>query len=83
MENSKIVAGRFFYGVRKDGREFIGEIASVRTLPKGTLVVVFDSDEEGYRYRSVYLENMASFNVYMDSMELSSAVCDSNSSFWA
>lgn len=57
------VAGMYIKAVRNDGKLFHGMIESVRSMPKGTLVVVASRGEsmETYHvqidYSSVYLEN--------------------------
>jgi nucleoside-triphosphatase THEP1 len=57
------VAGMYIKAVRNDGKVFHGMIQSVRSMPKGTLVVVSSRGEsmEPYHvqidYSSVYLEN--------------------------
>jgi nucleoside-triphosphatase THEP1 len=69
MENMKMittlqpVSGMYIKAIRKDGKLFHGMIESVRSMPKGTLVVVASRGEsmEAYHvqidYTSVYLEN--------------------------
>jgi len=57
-ENLTITAGMFFHSTRKDGRHLDGIIESVRHLPKGTLVTLFQGwSHDGKDYVSVYLEN--------------------------
>lgn len=65
-----VITGRYIYAVRNDGREFVGRIANVKALPKGTLVTI-ENDAE---YRNVYLENLKNWEVYRDDVELPTAV---------
>ena len=56
------VSGMYIKAIRKDGKLFHGMIENVRSMPKGTLVVVASRGEvEDYHvqinYTSVYLEN--------------------------
>ena len=52
-----VAKGMFLMSVRKDGEEISGTVESVRTLPKGTLVVVRSMLTGQPVYASVYLEN--------------------------
>lgn len=52
-----ITKGLYLMSVRKDGEEIAGVVESVRSLPKGTLVVVSVLDGPDKVYASVYLEN--------------------------
>ena len=57
-----IHTGHYIFATRKDGRDFIGQIESVKALPKGTFVVVrIESDEYGPRFKSFYLESLTSW----------------------
>jgi hypothetical protein len=54
--------GHYIFATRKDGRDFVGYIESVKALAKGTFVVVrVESDEYGPRYKSFYLESLTSW----------------------
>lgn len=68
MKNGAVITGRFVWAKRADGRDFAGQIESVRTLPKGTLVVVmsWDSEWEQNKYESFYLENLVEWEVCED-----------------
>lgn len=49
--------GLFLKAVRNDGREIDGVVESVRSMPKGTLVVVSVLDNGNTLHKSVYLES--------------------------
>lgn len=51
-----IGTGYEFEGVRKDGREFIGEIVKIVETKRGTLVTLMVRTHEEKIYKSVYLE---------------------------
>ena len=79
MENyGAVITGRYIYAVRNDGREFVGRIANVKALPKGTLVTIENADGENgfirFQYKNVYLENLKDWTVYADEVDLASAV---------
>lgn len=59
MSFEAVSVGKYFVATRKDGRYFQGFIQSVKSLTKGTLVIIRDRDgEDGPVYKSVYLENL-------------------------
>ena len=68
MKNGAVITGRFVWAKRQDGREFMGQIESVRALTKGTLVVVmsWNSEDERNKYESFYLENLVEWEVCED-----------------
>lgn len=51
-----IGTGYEFEGVRKDGKEFIGEIVKIVETNRGTLVTLMTYGETSKEYRNVYLE---------------------------
>jgi hypothetical protein len=54
--------GHYIFATRNDGRDFVGQIESVKALPKGTFVVVkIESDEYGPRFKSFYLESLSAW----------------------
>lgn len=54
--------GHYIFATRKDGRQFAGLIESVKSLAKGTFVVVRLADDiDGPVYKSFYLENLSSW----------------------
>lgn len=63
MSFEPVSVGKFIVATRKDGRYFQGYIESVKAiLSKGTLVVIRDRDDEsGPVYKSVYLENLSTW----------------------
>jgi len=55
-------AGHYIFATRKDGRDFVGYIQSVKALAKGTFVVVRIADDvDGPVYKSFYLESLDSW----------------------
>jgi hypothetical protein len=55
-------AGHYIFATRKDGRDFVGYIQSVKALAKGTFVVVRIADDvDGPVYKSFYLEGLDSW----------------------
>lgn len=67
MSYDAVIAGKFIVATRKDGRHFQGYIESVKALTKGTLLVIRDrDDEDGPVYKSVYLENLATWTASYD-----------------
>jgi hypothetical protein len=50
--------GHYIFATRKDGRQFVGHIQSVKALAKGTFVVVRLADNDGPVYKSFYLESL-------------------------
>ena len=58
-------AGHYIHAKRNDGRYFSGKIESVKALPKGTMIVVKDDRwEDSPTFKSVYLENLVSWDVH-------------------
>ena len=51
-----IGTGYDFEGVRKDGREFVGEIVKIIQTNNGTLVTVKQNTNDGAEYKNIYLE---------------------------
>jgi hypothetical protein len=51
-------ADHYIFATRKDGRQFVGHIQSVKALAKGTFVVVRLADNDGPVYKSFYLESL-------------------------
>ena len=76
MRNGAVIKGRFIVAHRLDGREFIGQIENAKSLPKGTLVVVksWEAEDNGPKFSSFYLENLESWEVYMDADALTSSM---------
>ena len=59
--------GHYIFATRKDGRDFVGHIESVKALSKGTFVVVrIAGDDDGPRYKSFYLESLNSWATHED-----------------
>jgi hypothetical protein len=57
--------GHYIHAKRNDGRYFSGKIESVKALPKGTMIVVKDDRwEDSPTFKSVYLENLVSWDVH-------------------
>jgi hypothetical protein len=55
-------ANNYIFATRKDGRQFAGLIESVKSLAKGTFVVVRLADDiDGPVYKSFYLESLSSW----------------------
>lgn len=61
-----VAVGKGFTGTRKDGRYFAGEIVSVKSLVKGTLVTIMFGNENLEKvHKSVYLEDMVNWTTYL------------------
>ena len=63
-----VIVNRFIWAKRNDGRDFAGQIVSVRALPKGTLVVVmsWDTEWDQKSHKSFYLESLVEWEVCKD-----------------
>ena len=76
--NGAVISGRYMIAHRNDGRIFSGRVESVKAMSKGTLVVLtwFSHDEEnyGHKFRSVYLENLTGWEMYLTADEYDCAV---------
>ncbi len=59
-----IAKGMFFVAVRNDGRNFAGEIESVKETTKGTMVVLFSLNADYSRkYSTVYVDDCKTYMV--------------------
>lgn len=67
-KNGAVIVNRFMWAKRADGRDFAGQIESVRALPKGTLVVVssWDTEWDQRSHKSFYLESLVEWEVCED-----------------
>lgn len=59
-----IVKGMFFVAVRNDGRNFAGEVESIKETAKGTMVTFFTLNSDYSRkYSTVYLTDCKTYMV--------------------